>query len=216
MTGSAEREAFASSSCLVADDHPAVLRAVCEYLEEEGFEIAARAVDGAEALDKLTRMQPPLAVLDISMPKMTGIEVAREAASAAPNTAIILYTGVGDEADLVEAVDIGVRGFVLKGAPLDDLVRAILVVQNGGTYVDAVLGGALASGHATGRLTALTDRERSILRLLADGKEYKHIAEELFISPETVRAHVQHAVERLHADNRTQAVALAIRQSLIK
>ncbi|CAB4706249.1 MAG: response regulator [Actinobacteria bacterium] len=83
MTDTAVPQGPAGSSCLVADDHPAVLRAVCEYLEEEGFEIVARAADGAEALDKLTRMQPPLAVLDISMPKMTGIEVAREAANPA-------------------------------------------------------------------------------------------------------------------------------------
>ena len=110
---------------------------------------------------------------------------------------------------------LGVRGFVLKEAPLQDLVRAIELVAGGGTYVDPVLAGLLASADVTGRLAALTQREREVLRLLADGQSNEEIGKTLFISPETVRTHVRKAMGKLDADTRTQAVATALRQQLI-
>ena len=133
----------------------------------------------------------------------------------APQTAVILFTGFADQALLVEAVDAGARGFVLKEAPLTDLLRAVQTVAAGGTYVDAVLAGTLASAHATGKLAELTERERDVLRLLADGLTYDEIGKRLFIASATVRTHVQKAMGRLDANSRTQAVAMALRQSLI-
>jgi two-component system nitrate/nitrite response regulator NarL len=201
--------------CLVADDHPAVMSAVCDYLTEEGFEIVARARNGTEAVEKLQSTTPQVAIVDFQMPGMSGTEVVRQASRIAPDTAMILYTGAGDQALVVEAVDAGARGFVLKEAPLSDLVRAVETVAAGGTYVDAVLAGALTSAKATGRLVELTEREREVLRLLADGYAYEEIGKELFIAAETVRTHVQKAMRRLDASTRTQAVATALRQSLI-
>jgi DNA-binding NarL/FixJ family response regulator len=201
--------------CLVADDHPAVLNAVCDYLAEEGIEIVARARNGRDALAKIESMQPAVAVVDFRMPDLSGVDLAREVTRSSSVTAVVLYTGVGDEALLVEAVDAGARGFVLKEAPLADLLRAIETVTGGGTYVDSALAGTLVSGRATGKLATLTERERDVLRLLADGKNYEQIAQQLFIASETVRTHVQKAMRRLDADTRTQAVATAIRQSLI-
>jgi len=201
--------------CLVADDHPAILKAVCDYLTGEGVEIVASARDGREALAKLGSMQPTVAIVDVHMPELSGIEVAREAARSSLRTAIVLYTGFNEQSRLAEAVDVGVRGFVLKDSPLADLLRAIETVADGGTYVDAVLAGTLTSAHATGRLVELTERERDVLRMLADGHTYDEIGKVLFIAPETVRTHVQKAMRRLDANTRTQAVATAIRQSLI-
>jgi DNA-binding NarL/FixJ family response regulator len=201
--------------CLVADDHPAVLGAVCDYLATEGIEIVARAANGEEALAKIASMKPPVAIVDLQMPKLSGIDVAREAAKASPGTAVILFTGSADQALLVEAVDAGARGFVLKEAPLTDLLRAIHTVAAGGTYVDAVLAGTLASAQATGKLAELTERERDVLRLLADGLTYEEIGKKLFIAPATMRTHVQKAMRRLDANSRTQAVAMALRLSLI-
>lgn len=198
--------------CLVADDHPAVVRAVCDFLEAEGLEVVARARDGAEALAKIESTRPAIALLDLKMPTLTGIEVARR---AKPGTAVILYTGHADRALLADAVDAGARGYVLKEAPLADLVRAIETVAAGGTYVDPVLAGALATSAATQKLPALTQREREVLRLLADGRSNEEIGKALFISPETVRTHVRKAMRKLEADTRTQAVAKALRQSLI-
>jgi DNA-binding NarL/FixJ family response regulator len=201
--------------CLVADDHPAVLKAVCDHLEEAGMEVVARVRDGEEALAFIESLRPAAAVVDVRMPKLSGVEVAREAARIAPSTGIILFTGDADRALLAAAADAGARGFVLKERPLMDLVRAVEIVAAGGTYVDAVLAGSLAGPDATARLTGLTEREREVLGLLANGHSYDEIGKQLGISPETVRTHVRKAMGRLEAETRTQAVAKAIRQSLI-
>jgi DNA-binding NarL/FixJ family response regulator len=201
--------------CLIADDHPAVLRAVAAYLAEEGIDVVAQVRNGAATLEKIATLAPDVALVDLRMPGLSGIEVAREATRRSPKTAVVLYTGAADRALLTEAVDAGARGFLLKEAPLSDLVRAIETVVAGGTYVDSVLAGELASAKATEKLVELTQREREVLRLLADGKDYKEIAAALFISPETVRTHVRKAMNRLDANTRTQAVATALRQALI-
>jgi DNA-binding NarL/FixJ family response regulator len=128
---------------------------------------------------------------------------------------VLLYTGYGDKALLADALDAGVRGFVLKDAPLQDLVRAVEVVAGGGTYVDPVLAGALALARLNKDLPELTQREREVLRLLAEGLSNEEIGKRLFISPETVRTHIRKAMGKLDADTRTEAVATALRQSLI-
>ena len=128
---------------------------------------------------------------------------------------MILYTGNAERAVLLEALDAGARGFLLKEAPLDDLMRAIRIVGEGGTYVDAALAGLLAGPLAADRLPSLTKREREILRLLADGMRNEQVAPRLSISPLTVRSHVKNAMRKLEADTRTEAVAKALRDSLI-
>ena len=202
-------------TCVVADDHPAVLEAVSTVLEAAGIEIVARARDGEEALSAVEESKPAVALVDVRMPGRSGIEVARELARLAPETAVLLYTGYGDRALLMEALDVGARGFILKEAPLGDVVRAIETVAAGGTYVDPVLAGVLASAEVTDRLPKLTQREREILRLLADGLRNEEVGRRLYISTETVRTHVRKAMDKLDADTRTQAVATALRKQLI-
>jgi DNA-binding NarL/FixJ family response regulator len=202
-------------TCIVADDHPAMVEAVSDVLTESGVAVIGRARDGEDALAKIDARQPDVALIDIRMPRLGGIEVARRLATSSPKTAVILYTAYGDRALLTEALDAGARGFVLKEAPLADLARAIELVARGGTYVDPVLAGFLASAQTADRLPALTQRERDVLRLLADGFSNEEIGKRLFISPETVRTHVRKAMGKLDADTRTQAVATALRQSLI-
>jgi len=204
-----------TTSCLVADDHPAVVEAVADVLQEHGIEVTGRARDGHEALQKIEASQPQVALLDLRMPGLSGIEVARRVARSAPDTAVILYTAFGDRALLTEAMDAGARGFVLKEAPLAEVVRAVELVASGRTYVDPVLAGVLSSSAATEKMSKLTQRERDVLRLLADGLSNEEIGKALFISPETVRTHVRKAMAKLDADTRTQAVATALRQSLI-
>jgi len=201
-------------TCVVADDHPAVLEAVAEFIAQAGIEIVARARDGEEALEKIEQHKPDVALVDVRMPKLGGIELARRAQRSAPDTGIVLYTGYGDRAQLTEALDAGVRGFVLKEAPMDDLLRALESVAAGGTYVDPVLAGTLAVSMSA-NVPHLTQRERDVLRLLADGLANEEIGKRLFISAETVRTHVRKAMEKLDADTRTQAVARALRDQLI-
>ncbi len=202
-------------NCLVADDHPAMRRAVTEILRANGVQVIGEAADGEEALAKIELRKPQVALVDIRMPRLSGVEVARRVSRSTPETAVILYSGYGDKALLIEALDAGARGFVLKEAPLVDLHRAIETVARGGTYVDPVLAGALASAEVAAKLPSLTQRERDVLRLLADGHSNEEIGKELFISPETVRTHVRKAMNKLEADTRTEAVAKALRQRLI-
>jgi DNA-binding NarL/FixJ family response regulator len=202
-------------TCFVADDHPAVVQAVADYLTAHGISIVGQARDGQEALDGIEQRRPAVAMLDLRMPRMTGIEVARRASRVAPETAVILYTAYGERALLTEALDAGARGFVLKEAPLAEVLRAVELVADGRTYVDPVLAVVLSTQAPEDKTLKLTQRERDTLRLLADGHSNEEIGKRLFISPETVRTHVRKAMAKLDADTRTQAVATALRQSLI-
>jgi DNA-binding NarL/FixJ family response regulator len=192
-----------------------VLEAVAEFLVQGGIEVIARARDGEEALERIEQRKPQVALVDVRMPKLGGIELTRRAQRSTPETTILLYTGYGDRALLTEALDAGVRGFVLKEAPMDDLLRAVQSVAAGGTYVDPVLAGTLAASSIGNKLPELTQRERDVLRLLADGLSNEEIGKRLFISAETVRTHVRKAMDKLDADTRTQAVARALRDRLI-
>ncbi len=201
-------------TCVVADDHPPIVDAVSRVLAARGLDVVAQAYDGPEALAKIRATRPQVALVDINLPGMSGLDVAREGSRIVGETHIVLYTGGGDVALVREAIDTGARGFVLKTASLDEVARAIRIVAEGGTYIDAVLAAELTRAAAT-TTRGLTPRERDVLRLLADGLEYADIAARLYLSPETVRVHVRKAVEKLDANSRTHAVAEAIRQRLI-
>ena len=200
-------------TCLLADDHPAVLDSISRVLASQGFDVVGQARDGEDAVKEIEAKKPQVSIVDLRMPGMSGIAVARRVAR---QTSVILYTGYNDRTLLTEALDAGVRGFVLKEAPLADLARAIRVVAQGGVYVDPVLAGVLASGEATDQLAMLTQREREVLRLLADGLRNEEIGRRLNIAGETARAHIRNAMRELDADTRTHAVAMALRESLIE
>jgi DNA-binding NarL/FixJ family response regulator len=204
-------------TCLVADDHPAMVEAVCAVLEDHDIEVAGRARDGEEAYAKIETRRPAVALVDVRMPGFSGLDLVRRGIRARFETQFILYTGYGDRALLTEALDAGARGFLMKEAPLADLVRAVEIVARGGTYVDPVLAGVFAvpNGTSAGTAPQLTQREREVLRLLSDGFANEEIGRELFISPETVRTHIRKAMGKLGAETRTQAVAKALRLSLI-
>jgi DNA-binding NarL/FixJ family response regulator len=203
-----------SITCVIADDHPSVLQFLSRYLSNSGITITASARDGEEALQKIQQTQPTVAVLDARMPRRSGIDVVKELRTRGLRTHVILYTGFGDDALLSDALDAGVTGMLDKDAPLDDLVRAIRVVADGGTYLDPTAAAALIANRRD-HTRPLTQREREVLRLLADGMTNEQMGAELSISPQTVRTHVQKAMDKLDAQNRVQAVATALRESLI-
>lgn len=211
---SGDRGAEKHLTCVVADDHPSVVVAVSELLGAGGITVLARAADGGDALAQIEKHQPDVAVVDALMPVISGIEVIRRAAVATPATAIVLYTGYGSAAMLAEALDAGARGFVLKGSPLDDLLQAVRAVAAGNQYVDPSLSGTLLSSEVS-RPPRLTQRERDVLALLADGLSNDEIGRRLSISVETVRTHLRKAMTKLGSASRTQAVATALRLHLI-
>ncbi len=204
-----------SVTCVIADDHPPVLQFLSRYLSNNGITVTASTRDGQEALRKIEQTLPTVAVLDARMPRLSGLDVLRALHDAKSPTRVILYTGYGDDALLSDALDLGVGGVIDKEAPLDDLVRAIRIVAEGGTYLDPTAAAALIAQRRRNRTRELTQREREVLRLLSEGNSNEQIGTVLSISPQTVRTHVQKAMEKLGATTRVQAVAIALRESLI-
>jgi DNA-binding NarL/FixJ family response regulator len=201
-------------TCVIADDHPPILDSLGRFLAGAGFAVVTTALDGEAALAAVAEHAPRVLVADMRMPKLDGLELTRRVAAEHPDTTVLLYAGAGDAATVSEALDAGADGFSLKDAPLEDLARAVDVVAAGGLYIDPVLAAQLAAPHRTGR-RPLTDREHQVLRMLAEGSSYAEIGAELFLSPDTIRAHAQRAMTKLGARTRTQAVAVALREDLI-
>jgi DNA-binding NarL/FixJ family response regulator len=205
----------AGITCVVADDHPPILDCLTRYLAAAGFDVLATAPDGVRALEAVTSLGPVVCIADVRMPKLDGLELARQIAKVAPQTAVLLYSGVSDRGLASDALDAGAHGFALKDAPLEDLGRAIDTVASGSLYIDPVLAAALASNRRTDTHKALSEREREVLRMLAEGSSYAEIGSTLYLSPDTIRAHSQRAMAKLGARTRTQAVAVALRDGIV-
>ena len=209
---------LAPITCVIADDHPPILDALSRLLGAAGIDVVATARDGEAALAAVVAHHPLVCLADVRMPRLDGVELARRLRD---ETAVLLYSAVGDAGLVSDALDAGARGFALKDAPLDDIVRAVATVAHGDLYVDPVLAASLAAsrrggvGARFGQRKSLSPRERDVLRLLAEGRSYTEIGGTLFLSPDTVRAHAQRAMTKLGARTRTQAVAVALREAMI-
>jgi DNA-binding NarL/FixJ family response regulator len=202
-----------SVRCLVADDHPALLQAVCDYLEANTLVVVGTAPDGERAITLAAEMLPDVALVDFRMPRLSGVELIVRLLATSPETKVVVYTADADEALVRNVLGAGASGVLLKESPLDDLVRAVETAMAGATYVDPALA---AFGLATAIGTpVLTDRECSVLMLLAEGMSHDEIGLRLSISGETVRTHVRKASKRLGGATRTETVAKALRLGLI-
>jgi two-component system nitrate/nitrite response regulator NarL len=204
-----------NTRCLLADDHPALVAAVGDFLEENGFTVIGPAADGDAALATAVSEQPDIAVVDYRMPGLNGRELLTRLADDAPDVRVLIYTAEAGDALVQEALDRGAAGIVLKEAPLADLVRALEAVQGGGTYVDPALA-TVALGAMRPSSPKLTERERDVLSHLSRGESHEEIGRALGISIETVRTHLRKACDKLGAATRTQAVASALRMGLIE
>jgi DNA-binding NarL/FixJ family response regulator len=199
------------TTCLVADDHPAVVQAVADTLRASGFDVLP-CIGGIAALEQILASKPEVAVLDGLMPDLSGVEVIRR--SAKVRTRFVLYTAFGDRALLQSALDAGVLGYVLKETPPAGLLQAIERALEGESWIDPRLT-PLLLGITAETTPSLSPREREVLRLVSEGKKNEEIGKELFISSDTVRTHLRRAITKLGASNRTEAVAIALRRSLI-
>lgn len=204
-----QRRSDVAVTCVLADGHPAVLEALSRLLKAHTINVVATATDGVATLEAIRRHKPQVAIVDLKIDRLSGIEIARTIGS---KTAVILYTSYRDRMSLHDALDAGARGLVLKEAPLDDLAQAVRTILSGRIYLDPLLAGVVTASE----MKALTSRERSVLRLLADGQGSEAIGRALSIAPDTVRAHVRNAMRKLGVETRTQAVAEALRRSLIE
>lgn len=200
-------------TCVVADDHPALLGAVVSYLEAGGFDIVGTAQDGDQACSVVNELQPDLALVDFRMPRLSGAALVERLREESPQVRLLVYTADAEKEDVIAILSAGASGIILKEAPLSDLIRALKSALGGRPYVDPGL--AIVATRLPGRSPELTARETDVLALLAEGLSYQEIGLRLTISGETVRTHVRKAADRLGAGTSTEAVATALRKRLI-
>jgi DNA-binding NarL/FixJ family response regulator len=204
---------------LLADDHQLVRQGLRALLETAGHTVVAEAADGREALALSREHSPEVLVLDISMPLLNGLDVARELARSAPRVRVVLLTMHTDRRYVTDAIKAGVRGYVHKSQAAEDLVRAIREVVRGGTYMSptimtTVVGAYLDRQDAT--LEPLTPREREVLQLVAEGKTTKVIARILGVSYKTAETHRSHIMRKLDIHETAGLVRYAIRRGMLQ
>ncbi len=205
---------------ILADDHTMVRQGIRQFLEESGLvTVVAEAADGREALRLIARERPDVAVLDIQMPGMTGVEVTREVRSHFPEVRILILTAYDDDPYIFALIRAGADGYILKSAPAEELVRAVQAVAEGQSALSPEVARKLvrqmAAGGPTDQVEALTDREIEILRLTARGLTNKEIGRELGISPRTVQGHLANIYGKLGVASRTEAVTESLRRGWI-
>ena len=199
---------------LLADDHEVVREGLrLALLRSPHIRVVGEAADGETAVSLAERRRPDVIVMDLRMPEMDGIEATEEIMRRVPDAKVLIFTAYSERALLQRGLESGARGYILKEAPHETLLRAIEKIAAGETFVDPALMSALTQGRAG--TDVLTAREREILQLLANGMSNADVAGQLFISQETVKSHVRHILTKLEADTRTQAVAIALRDAMI-
>jgi DNA-binding NarL/FixJ family response regulator len=159
------------------------------------------------------RRRPNVVIMDVRMPGMDGLEATEALMAKVPDSSVLIFTAYSERSLLSRGLESGAKGYVLKEAPHETLLRAIEKVASGEGYVDPALMPAFLTGRDKDDM--LTGREREILQLLADGMSNADVATQLFISQETVKSHVRHILAKLEADTRTHAVAIALREAII-
>jgi DNA-binding NarL/FixJ family response regulator len=198
---------------LIVDDHEVVREGLRLSLSRApNIRVVGEASDGASAVAMTKRRRPNVVVMDVRMPGMDGLEATKQITAEVPEAAVLIFTAYSERSLLSRGLESGAKGYILKEAPHDTLLRAITKVAAGETYVDPAL---MPAFFAKDRDDMLTSREREILQLLADGMSNADVAGRLFISQETVKSHVRHILAKLEADTRTHAVAIALRDAII-
>jgi len=208
---------------LVVEDDDGFRAGLCDLLSAAGLAVVGDAADGNAALELMTTLAPDVVLMDLQMPGLGGIETTRRLSESSPATAVVILTVSAAEADVLEAMLLGARGYLVKGSTPDTLVAGIRAAARGESLLSAGVASALlAKLRADGApaeaeastLSFLSARELEILGLVATGSHNDEIAKQLHISPFTVRNHVSNLLHKLHLENRTQAAAYAIRHGL--
>jgi DNA-binding NarL/FixJ family response regulator len=204
------------TKCLAVDDHPAVRQGLALLLASVDDIDLVDSVDSGEAvLAAIDEHDPSVVIVDVRLPGIDGISAVKRIAERFPNVKTVVFSAYGDKRLLSDAIAAGARGYVMKGSPPEDLVRAIRTVNLGKAFVDPSLSPALLM--TQGMVDApLSEREREILQLLAEGLHTDEVAGRIGLSAETVKSDTKRATTKLEADGRVHAVAIALRQALIE
>lgn len=204
------------TTVVLVEDHLALREGIKLLLGYRGHVIAGAAGDARSGGELIRAKRPDVALVDIRLPDASGAQLTRELLEDDPELGVLIYTGIGDEEELGEALACGARGFALKSGSPEELTAAIHAVAAGGTYMDPRLAPSLLARLEANSAHDLSPREREILELLADGLTGAQVAQLLFVSPETVRTHIRNAMTKLHAHTRAHAVVLALREKEIE
>ncbi len=210
---------------LLADDHGIVrqgLRAV--LARETSLEVIGESSDGREAVRLAEALQPNVVIMDISMPQLNGIEAAKQIVKASPRTHIIILSMHSDETYLIRALQAGVKGYLLKESAEEDLIRAVRMVAQGKTFFSPAVTNALLADYMRDMqqrnlrdsYDLLTEREREVLQLLAEGKSNKEAATVLDVSTNTVETHRTNLMQKLGLHNTAEIVLYAVRKKIIQ
>jgi DNA-binding NarL/FixJ family response regulator len=204
---------------LIADDHPIVREGLTAVLETQpDFVIVGAAASGTQAVERTATLRPDVILLDLALPELDGVAALRQIRAADPAAHVIIFTAFDTDERILAAVQAGAQGYLLKGAPREELFQAIRVVHDGGSLLQPVVAARLLrqfSG-AAALPEQLTERELEVLRQLAKGRQNKEIATELWISERTVKFHVSAILAKLGVGNRTEAVSKAAQLGLVE
>ena len=204
---------------VLADDHVLVRQSLKSLLEREGFQVVAEASDGQEAVRHVELLQPEIVVMDISMPILNGLNAAREMSRTCPKTKTILLTQHDEGQYVSEALDAGVKGYVLKNQVASDLLLAIRQVSRGQVYLSPGVSRAVMDAYQSKSeksKNSLTLREKQVLQLIAEGKSTKDIASLLGISVKTAESHRTRLMQKLDIHETASLVRYAVRQGIVQ
>ena len=207
---------------VVADDHSLFRDGIISFLEAADFEVVAQVGNGAQAVAAVRSYRPDLALLDISMPEMNGLDALRQIKEEFPSTSVVMLTVSDADDDLFSAIEIGADGYLLKDLDAQDFLSILEGIQKGEAAVTRKTAARIMrhvknlSQQNSPEKDLLSVRELEVLALLSDGLANKTIAQRIFISENTVKYHVRNILQKLGAQNRTEAVAYAMRQGLIE
>jgi DNA-binding NarL/FixJ family response regulator len=208
---------MAATKCLVVDDHTVVTQGLdLLFGDIDDLELVGTVHTGEEALDAVERLKPQVVLMDVRLPGIDGVSAVKRIQQSVPSVQFVMFSAYGDKRLLSDALAAGARGYVMKGSPPEDLVRAIRTVADGKAFVDPSLSPMLLikEGAPTAE-QALSEREREILQLLAEGYHTEEVARRIGLSVETVKSDTKRVIAKLQADTRTHAVAIALRRALI-
>jgi DNA-binding NarL/FixJ family response regulator len=201
-------------SVIVADDHPITRDGLALILRSEpGINVLGQAGDGIEAIESYRVSRPDVAILDLQMPRLNGLGATQEIIGEFPKARILLFTTYDGDEDIYRAMHAGARGYILKDAAQEDLFKAIRAIHAGQRYLSPPVGAKLAEAQVS---RGLTDRERQILKLLAEGQANKGISAVTGISESTVKTHVASIIEKLGVKSRTEAALVAEKRGFLR
>jgi DNA-binding NarL/FixJ family response regulator len=204
---------------LLADDHDLVRQGLKALLERQGFQVVCEASDGQEALRLAAKDKPDVAIMDISMPIMNGLDAAREMTKSSPKTKVILLTQHDEDQYVTEALRAGVKGYVLKNQAAVDFVHAIQEVCRGSVYLSPSISRTVVDAYLSKTYDStdhLSGRERQVLQLVGEGKSTKDVAVQLGISVKTAESHRARLMKKLDIHETASLVRYAIRRGLIQ